>query len=203
VLLCSALAGAVRAETDYPLTEDSKPHDGVPQGELLKFTFDHSKIFPSTTREVTVYVPHQYDPATPACVYVGQDGISLSAPAVFDNLIAKKKIPVLIGVFIKPGVMKAAVTNALDRFNHSYEYDGLGPDYARFVLNEIFPAVEKVTTADGRLYVATRMGVQVCDQAGRVECILPTPNGRVENLIFGGENFDTLFCTCGDKVFKR
>jgi len=32
---------------------------------------------------------------------------------------------------------------------------------------------------DGRLYVATRMGVQVCDQAGRVTCILPTPNGRV------------------------
>jgi sugar lactone lactonase YvrE len=47
------------------------------------------------------------------------------------------------------------------------------------------------------------MGVQVCDQAGRVECILPTPNGRVANLSFGGENFDTLFCTCGDKVFKR
>src|SRR5439155_21093795 len=35
---------------------------------------------------------------------------------------------------------------------------------------------------DGRLYVATRMGIQVCDQAGRVNCILPTPNGRVTNL---------------------
>ena len=56
---------------------------------------------------------------------------------------------------------------------------------------------------DGRLYVATRMGVQVCDQAGRVNCILPTPNGRVSNLTFGGEKFDTLFCTSGDKVFKR
>jgi sugar lactone lactonase YvrE len=55
----------------------------------------------------------------------------------------------------------------------------------------------------GRLYVATRMGVQVCDQAGRVQCILPTPNGRVVNLTFGGEKFDTLFATCGDKVFKR
>ena len=44
---------------------------------------------------------------------------------------------------------------------------------------------------------------QVCDQAGRVQCILPTPNGRVSNLCFGGENFDTLYATCGDKVFKR
>ena len=56
---------------------------------------------------------------------------------------------------------------------------------------------------DGRLYVATRMGVQVCDQAGRVNAIIPTPNGRISNLSFGGENVDTLFATCGDKVYKR
>jgi gluconolactonase len=56
---------------------------------------------------------------------------------------------------------------------------------------------------DGRLYVATRMGIQVCDQAGRVNAIIPTPNGRVSNLSFGGENGDTLFATCGDKVYKR
>ena len=56
---------------------------------------------------------------------------------------------------------------------------------------------------DGRLYVSTRMGIQVCDQAGRVNCILPTPNGKVSAVTFGGEKFDTLFATCGDKVFKR
>ncbi|MDR3632295.1 MAG: SMP-30/gluconolactonase/LRE family protein, partial [Isosphaeraceae bacterium] len=56
---------------------------------------------------------------------------------------------------------------------------------------------------DGRLYVATRMGVQVCDQAGRVNCIIPTPNGKVSNLCFGGPQFDTLFATCGDRVYKR
>src|SRR5581483_8658081 len=56
---------------------------------------------------------------------------------------------------------------------------------------------------DGRLYVATRAGIQVCDQAGRVNCIIPTPNGRVSSLCFGGANFDTLFATCGDRVYKR
>jgi sugar lactone lactonase YvrE len=56
---------------------------------------------------------------------------------------------------------------------------------------------------DGRVYVATRLGVQICDQAGRVNCILPTPNGRVANLSFGGAGFDLLYCTCGDTVFKR
>jgi sugar lactone lactonase YvrE len=56
---------------------------------------------------------------------------------------------------------------------------------------------------DGRLYVATRLGIQVCTPAGIVACIIPTPNGRVSNISFGGEGFDTLFATCGDRVFRR
>lgn len=56
---------------------------------------------------------------------------------------------------------------------------------------------------DGRLYVATRMGIQICDQAGRVQCILPTPNGKIANLTFGGKNFDILYATCGDKLYRR
>jgi len=56
---------------------------------------------------------------------------------------------------------------------------------------------------DGRLYAATRMGIQVCDQAGRVQCILPMPKGRLDYLCFGGEKFDTLFAACGDKILKR
>jgi gluconolactonase len=56
---------------------------------------------------------------------------------------------------------------------------------------------------DGRLWVATRLGLQVCDQAGRVNCIIPTPNGKVSNLTFGGPNMDVLYATCGDKVYSR
>jgi sugar lactone lactonase YvrE len=59
------------------------------------------------------------------------------------------------------------------------------------------------TDRDGRLWVATRMGIQVCDQAGRVNCILPTPNGRVANFTFGGPEFDVLYAACGDKVYSR
>jgi sugar lactone lactonase YvrE len=56
---------------------------------------------------------------------------------------------------------------------------------------------------EGRLYIATRLGVQVCDQAGRVNVILPVPSTRVTNLRFGGPEFGTLYVTAGDKVFKR
>jgi sugar lactone lactonase YvrE len=57
--------------------------------------------------------------------------------------------------------------------------------------------------ATGRLYVATRLGIQICDQAGRVNCIVPTPNGQAGNVAFGGPGLDTLFVTAGDRVYKR
>jgi sugar lactone lactonase YvrE/enterochelin esterase-like enzyme len=122
----------------------------VPKGEVTKYTFDQSKIFPGTVRDYWVYIPKQYDPATPACLYVNQDGVQFNAPAVFDQLIHKKQMPVTIGVFVMHGRVKAPSDQALDRFNRSYEYDGLGDNYARFLLNELLPEVEKKSAADGR-----------------------------------------------------
>src|SRR5437764_7130693 len=109
----------------------------VPKGEVTKYSFEASKIFPGTVRDYWVYVPKQYDPARPACVHVNQDGIQFNAPAVFDQLIAAKEMPVTIGVFVMHGRVKAQGNDALDRFNRSYEYDGLGDGYARFILDEL------------------------------------------------------------------
>jgi sugar lactone lactonase YvrE len=55
----------------------------------------------------------------------------------------------------------------------------------------------------GRLYVTTKMGVQILDQAGRVNAIIPIPAGQASNLCFGGKNFDILYLTAGDKVYSR
>jgi gluconolactonase len=154
-LLISASAFAA---DDYPQHPDSKKQEGVPQGELIKFSFEKSKIFPGTVRDVTIYVPKQYDGKTPACVYVNQDGVQWGAPTVFDNLIHQKDMPVTIGVFVVHGRVKAPGTNALDRFNRSYEYDGLGGDYAKFILDELLPDVETRKTADGRAIVLSKNG---------------------------------------------
>src|SRR5438132_405662 len=121
------LTFSVSAQTtdNYQPGPDSKPQPGVPKGEVLKFTFDKSKIYPGTTRDYWIYVPAQYQADKPACVYIQQDGIRFEAPTVFDNLINKKELPVIIGVFVAPGIVKTTDGNtALDRFNRSYEYDG-------------------------------------------------------------------------------
>src|SRR6266511_1251301 len=131
------------ATETYPVDSASVEHAGVPKGEILKFTFDQSKIFPGTWREYWVYIPAQYKPDKPACVYVNQDGVQWNAPVVFDNLIHKKEMPVTIGVFVMHGRVRAAnAESALDRFNRSFEYDGLGDNYARFLLEELLPDVE-------------------------------------------------------------
>jgi gluconolactonase len=150
--LLAALAGAAPGEPDnYVPGPDSMPQPGVPQGELIKFEFADSGIFPGTTRAVTVYVPRQYDPAKPACVFVDQDGVQFKAPVVLDNLIARGEVPVMVGVFVTPGIVKARnPATELSRYNRSFEYDGLGDAYCRLILNEILPEVEKRATADGR-----------------------------------------------------
>ncbi len=139
-----------------------QPATDVPKGEVVKYTFDKSKIFPGTVRDYWIYVPKQYDPAKPACLYVNQDGVQYNAPAVFDKLIHAKEMPIVIGVFVRPGVVKAPSAQALDRFNRSYEYDGLGDNYVRFLLDELLPEVEKKTTADGRAIRLSRDGNDRC-----------------------------------------
>lgn len=140
----------------------AEPSANVPKGEVLKFRFSTSKIFPGTVRDYWVYVPKQYDPAKPACLYVNQDGVQFNAPAVFDQLIEKKEMPVTIGVFITHGKVKAPDEKALDRFNRSYEYDGLGDNYARFLLEEILPEVEKQKASDGREIKLSKDGNDRC-----------------------------------------
>jgi gluconolactonase len=57
---------------------------------------------------------------------------------------------------------------------------------------------------EGYLWVATRLGIQVCDQPGRVVAILNKPQpGPISNLVFGGPDLQTLYVTAGDKVFRR
>ena len=88
-------------------------------------------------------------------------------------------------------------------FDHSQIFPGTVRDYWIYVPKPYDPARPACLYVNQLLYVTTRMGIQVCDQTGRVNCIIPTPNGRIANLCFGGPNFDILYATCGDRVYRR
>src|ERR1700732_537953 len=110
-----------------------------------------------------IYVPAQYDPKIPAALMVFQDGQwytdrNSNNPAlnVIDNLIAEKKIPVMIAVFISPGDITNSPNTPTFNFVKAYSdkwkrtlkdsmrstlYDTVSDRYPRFLRDEVLAEV--------------------------------------------------------------
>ena len=116
---------------------------------LIDGVLEQSSLYPGTVHTFQVYVPEQYDGKRPAALYVGLDGVLCHAPQVMDSLIAAKKMPVTIGVFLQPGIIKADDGTVL-RYNRSYEFDSTTGNFADFLENEVLPKVEQMTTEGGK-----------------------------------------------------
>ena len=115
-----------------------------------------SKVYPGTQHTYWVYVPAEYDPAVPASLMVFQDGQAfkdengdLRAQNVMDNLIYRREIPVMIGVFINSGrrpdqVEPSPQTSWGDgTTNRAIEYNTPDDKYARVITEELTPALYK------------------------------------------------------------
>jgi gluconolactonase len=134
----------------YTPGPDSKPQPNVPKGQRFNFTLNDSKVFPQTTRAISVYVPAEYDPKKPACLYVGLDGLNFEATTVFDNLIAQHAMPVTIAIGIGPGEVPSASAPEDPRYDRSFEFDTRSARLARFILEEVIPAIESRKMPDGQ-----------------------------------------------------
>ena len=115
----------------------------VPKGDVKTFSFSQSRIFPGTVRQGSVFIPAQYDPAKPACVYVRQDGYNPAEKAMLESLIAAGDMPVTVGVFVRPGDLPAPAPGGFVRRNRCFEYDAVGDDYVCFLVEELLPFVAK------------------------------------------------------------
>jgi hypothetical protein len=141
--------------------------EGVPQGTVHDFTMSSSdsKIYPGIardagtfgtvdpadpaklvvttshpapyTRRVAVYVPRQYVPGTAVPFIVGADGPDRALFTALDNLIAQKRVPVMIAISIGNGSGDAQGSQ------RGLEYDTMSGRYAEFVETEVLPLVEK------------------------------------------------------------
>jgi len=156
----------ITGPTHNPAPETTA-QDGVPQGTIYTFTMSSadSKIYPGVardqgtfgtvdpddpaklvvttshpapyTRRVSVYVPKQYVPDTAAPFIVGADGPDPLLFTVLDNLIAQKRVPVMIAISIGNGSGDAQGSQ------RGLEYDTMSGRYAEFVETEVVPLVEK------------------------------------------------------------
>ncbi len=136
---------------------------GVPSGKLSEKIIHTSKIYDGMKSEFWIYVPAQYDLSKPAALMVFQDGSGYTdregnnpALNVIDNLIAQKKIPVMICVFINPGDISDSPGTPTYKFVKAYSdkwqrtlkdsmrstlYDTVSDRYARFLRDEVLADV--------------------------------------------------------------
>ena len=156
-VLFAAAASAQPSNPDiqYRLGPDSLPQEGVPKGDLKgPFTLP-SKAYPGTQHTYWVYVPAQYDPSIPASLMIFNDGQAFLAPEgdaraqnVMDNLIYRREIPVMIGVFINPGRRPDQPEPNLKEWgdrttNRPTEYNTLDDKYASVIVDELMPVLTK------------------------------------------------------------
>jgi len=141
--------------------------ESVPQGAVYNFTMSSadSRIYPGIardagtfgtvdpadparlivttshpapyTRKVAVYVPKQYVPGVAAPFIVGADGPDQLLFTALDNLIAQKRVPVMIAISIGNGGGDAQGSQ------RGLEYDTMSGRYAEFVETEVLPLVQK------------------------------------------------------------
>jgi enterochelin esterase-like enzyme len=136
---------------------------GVPTGTLSPKITHTSKIYDGMKSEYWIYVPAQYSQATPAALMVFQDGGGYidrngNNPTlnVIDNLIAEKKIPVMICVFINPGDVTDSPGTPTYNFVKAYSdkwkrtlkdsmrstlYDTVSDRYVRYLRDEVLAEV--------------------------------------------------------------
>ncbi len=139
----------------YKLGPDSMPMQGVPKGKLVGPTTLPTNAFPGNQHTYYVYVPAQYDPAKPTAVMIFNDGQAMMAEPgdvqahnVLDNLIWRREIPVMLGVFINPARLptepEPVPSNWGDRTTRrADEYNPPTDRYAKVVCDELMPALKK------------------------------------------------------------
>ena len=139
----------------YRLGPDSQKQDGVPSGRFVGPTILPSTVFPGTQHTYWVYVPAQYTPSEPAALMIFNDGQAFKAEPgdvqahrVIDNLIYRREIPVMLGVFINPGRRpdqpEPTPRNWGDRdTNRPEEYNALNDKYPRVIVDELLPALHE------------------------------------------------------------
>jgi hypothetical protein len=161
---------------------------GVPSGTLSPKITHTSKIYDGMKSFYWIYVPAQYRPEKPAALMVFQDGEwytdrNGNNPAlnVIDNLIAQKKIPVMICIFVNPGDISDLpgtptynfVKNYGDKWQRTLKdsmrstlYDTVSDRYVRFLRDEILDDVARIRARVAAARARTPHGEALVGAAG-------------------------------------
>lgn len=131
----------------YSPAPEQTPRADVPKGRVVQLTLNaaESKFYPDTglrdwkpTRSVTVYIPSQYVPGTPAPLLVTHDAMGSrnnQLATILDNMIAERRLPALVAVMVANGGGDARGSQ------RGAEYDTVSGKFAEFIETEVLPRV--------------------------------------------------------------
>ena len=136
---------------DYSDAPETQVKPGVAEGKIVEFTMDSkdSKIYKGISktekgivpyqRKVAVYIPAQYRSGTEVPFIVAQDGLRYRGilPQVLDNLIAEKRLPMMVAVMINSGGGDSLGSQ------RGLEYDAVDGTYAKFIEQEVLPKISR------------------------------------------------------------
>ena len=116
------------------------------------------------------------------------------------------------GLACRPDQWLLSVADGLSKWVYSYQImpDGSLTNKERFFWLHVADgdddagAKSVYFAKEGQMFVATRMGIQICADDGPTQVILPLPDrSRVAGVCLGGSGLNTLFAFSGDKIWKR
>ena len=141
--------GDYRMSPPFSDAQELTARPEVPKGSVFHLILDSadSKIYPGISksapgqvvpyhRRLTVYVPSQYVPGTPAPFLVSQDSMGQGIlPTILDNMIADHRLPAMVAIMIDSGGGDAQGSQ------RGLEYDTMSGKYAEFIESEVLPRV--------------------------------------------------------------
>jgi enterochelin esterase-like enzyme len=140
--------------SEYHLTFESLPQEGVPGGQYFHFRWTSHTVYPGVTSSVYLYLPHGAEEAESVNLMVCLDGLTyvgeqVRATTVLDNLVHKGDIPMTVGLFHNPGETGPGYPIYGGSTNRAVEYDTVSEDFARYLVEELFPVIRtKVRLTD-------------------------------------------------------
>lgn len=137
---------------DYKPALELQLNNGSPKGTITKITTVGKKHYSGKEFNVWVYTPPNYNDKLENSVMIFLDGssymdaagkYSFPVPVALDNMITKKEIPPVIGIFIDPAAKGDGLPIYKGKDNRSLEYDSADGIYADFISNEIIPLIKE------------------------------------------------------------
>ncbi len=172
------------------------PQERRAAGRLLHFRWSSHTVYPGVNRDAWLYLPHGSEEHDKVNLLVFQDGSTyfdpqFNATVVLDNLIHAAEIPMTVALFVNAGETGPGYPIYGGDDNRSIEYDTVNGDYARFLVEELFPVV--------------RRHVNLTDNpAGRVICGMSSGGACALTAAFHRpDQFGAVIAHCGSFINIR